>query len=96
MNKTHLEHLIITLVLQLVLWPLLGIWGAGAFAIGIFLGREISQHETSGGGANAVNWHYGITHHWTLDSILDVAVPLAAALALATLLTLLGASGGLL
>lgn len=85
MNKTHAEHLVIALAIQLVLWPLLGIWGSGALAVGIFLGREISQHETSGGGANAVSWHYGITHHWTKDSILDVVVPLAGCLTLACL-----------
>lgn len=86
-NKTHAEHLAIAVVIQLALWPLLGIWGSGALAVGIFLGREISQHETSGGGANAVSWHYGITHHWTQDSILDLAVPLVACLAIALAVT---------
>lgn len=85
LNKTHLEHLTIALAIQLLLWPLLGIWGSGALAVGIFLGREISQHETSGGGANAVKWYYGLVNHWTQDSILDVAVPLAACVVLATL-----------
>ena len=89
MNKTHLEHVVIALVIQLVFWPLLGIWGAGALAVGIFLGRELSQHETSGGGANAVKWYYGIVNHWTKDSILDAVAPLAGCLTVATIVEVL-------
>lgn len=85
MNKTHVEHLVIAIAIQLLLWPLLGIWGSGALAVGIFIGREVSQHETSGGGANAVKWYYGIVNHWTKDSILDAVVPLAGCLVVATL-----------
>lgn len=83
LNKTHAEHALIAVVIQLLMWPVFGVVAGGAIAVAVFLGREISQHETSGGGANAVSWHYGLTNHWTTDSILDVASPLAACLLVA-------------
>ncbi|RTR01930.1 hypothetical protein [Halomonas nitroreducens] len=83
MNRTHLEHTVIALVIQLALWPLLGPWGAGFTACAVFLGREIAQHEAKGGGAKAVPWYYGAIRHWSRDSILDVVLPAAVCAALA-------------
>lgn len=71
-NASHLEHFVIAMGLQVVLWPVLGRRAAACFIVAVFLGREISQHEARGGGANAVNWYYGLLNHWNSDSLLDV------------------------
>lgn len=78
MNITHLEHTIIALIFQGLLWPFVGRWVAGSLVVAIFLGREIAQHEYAGGGPNEVWYLYGLFNHWTLDSFLDVAAPAAA------------------
>lgn len=57
------------------------LFGTGAVACAIFLGREISQHEFKGGGPKVVSPLYGLLHHWTADSIIDFAAPVAACLA---------------
>lgn len=72
LNASHLEHFLIAMGLQAVLWPLLGWRAAGCFVVAVFLGREISQHEARGGGANEVDWYYGLLNHWNSDSVLDV------------------------
>lgn len=80
-----LQHGVIALLIQLLLWPLFGIWSAGGIAVAIFLGREIAQHEYKGGGPKTVSWDYGLLHDWTLDSSLDVLLPVVFCLALAML-----------
>ncbi len=77
MNVTHLEHAIIALSFQCLLWPLVGRWVGGSLIVAVFLGREIAQHEYAGGGPNAVSYFYGLFHHWSLDSSLDVLSPAA-------------------
>ncbi|MDF1824164.1 MAG: hypothetical protein P1U68_05960 [Verrucomicrobiales bacterium] len=77
---TAIEHGVIAVVVQLLLWRPFGIWSGGAIAFAVFLGREIAQHEYKGGGPKEVSWHYGLTHHWNLDSVLDISVPLVACL----------------
>lgn len=72
LNATHLEHLVIAMGLQVVLWPILGWRAAACSIVAVFLGREIAQHEARGGGANAVGWYYGLLNHWNSDSLLDV------------------------
>lgn len=72
LNATHLEHWVIAMGLQAMLWPILGWRAAGCSIVAVFLGREISQHEARGGGANAVDWYYGLLNHWNSDSLLDV------------------------
>jgi hypothetical protein len=86
MNRTHLEHAIIALVIQLALWPLFGPWASAAVACAVFLGREIAQHEYrlavfrgwKWGGPKPVRWHEGFWRGWTPDSVLDVLSPLLA------------------
>ncbi|WP_027967622.1 hypothetical protein [Halomonas halocynthiae] len=71
-NASHLEHFVIAMGLQVLLWPVLGRRAAGCFIVAVFLGREIAQHEARGGGANSVGWFYGLLNHWNSDSLLDV------------------------
>lgn len=80
LNASHLEHFVIAMGLQALLWPLLGGRAAGCFVVAVFLGRELSQHEARGGGANAVSWYYGLINHWNPDSVLDVLSALAGVL----------------
>lgn len=83
MNASHLEHAIIAVAFQCLLWPLVGRWVGGSLIIAVFLGREIAQHEYAGGGPNAVGYFYGVVHHWSQDSSLDVLSPAAACVLLA-------------
>ncbi|MBZ5487015.1 hypothetical protein HW452_05695 [Halomonas aquamarina] len=86
MNITHLEHTIIALLFQALLWPFVGRWVAGSLIVAVFLGREIAQHEYAGGGPNEVWYLYGLFNHWSLDSVLDVLTPAVACTVLALLM----------
>lgn len=93
MNYTHLEHVIIALIIQCSLMLFIPARTAGAIAVAIFLGREIAQHEYrlaihrgwEWGETLPVGMFEGVWQGWTLDSILDVALPGLACLLLATL-----------
>lgn len=86
MIRTAIEHAIIAVILQvMVALYLLCIHDfaasqallAGGFSACIgFIFREVSQHEQKGGGANKVGIFYGLKHHWSLDSALDVLFPM--------------------
>lgn len=86
MNKTQLEHALIALLIQLALWPFMGLWLAGALACALFLGRELAQNEYRlanrrgwlWGDTLPVRWHEGLWRGWTLDSVLDIAAPVVA------------------
>ena len=78
MNITHLEHTVIALLFQALIWPFVGRWMAGSLIVTVFLGREIAQHEYAGGGAHEVWYLYGLFNHWSLDSFLDFAAPALA------------------
>lgn len=86
LNKTHAEHAGFAVAIQLALMAVFGVWAAGAVAVAVFLGREISQHEAKGGGANAVPPLYGLVNHWSADSVLDVVSPAVACILVAGLL----------
>ena len=94
MNKTHLEHTVIALAIQLCLWPLVGLWAGGIAAVALLLGREIAQHEykealSKGwvyGQPMNISWYAGVTKHWSLDSVLDVVIPALVCAALAAVL----------
>lgn len=78
MIKTALIHALIAALIQIGLQYWLGWLAAGVIACAIFFGREIAQHEYKGGGPLKVSLLYGLTKHWTLDSILDVIFPAIA------------------
>ena len=83
LNKTHAEHSVIAVVIQLCLWPVFGLWASGSIAIAILLGREIAQHEYTlaitrdwlWGEVKPVKWYEGLIKGWSSDSLLDVIVP---------------------
>jgi len=87
MNVTHLEHAIIAMGIQCLLWPFVGRWVGGSLIVAVFLGREIAQHEYAGGGANHVGYFYGLFHHWSLDSTFDVLTPAGACALLALIVS---------
>ncbi|MEL7967574.1 hypothetical protein AAG587_14440 [Vreelandella neptunia] len=86
MDITHLEHVIIALVIQLSLLPFVSAYMAGAIPVAILFGREIAQHEYRLGIQRG--WEWGETlpvgmfesvwRGWTLDSVLDVLLPALA------------------
>ncbi|WP_018918294.1 hypothetical protein [Vreelandella zhanjiangensis] len=86
MNITHLEHAVIALIFQALLWPFVGRWVAGSLIVAVFLGREIAQHEYAGGGANEVWYLYGLFNHWSLDSFLDFTAPALACACVASIM----------
>lgn len=83
MNKTHFEHIIYALLMQLP-FGLFGYWWIGAaLAIGFFVGREHAQAEeryikANGGVRENVKWpEFGALQPklWNTDSILDFVAP---------------------
>ena len=88
MNKTHIEHLVIAVILQLALIPFVGAFCSGLFASSLLLGRELAQHEYKlalsrgwiWGRTIPVKWHEGLTTGWSADSILDIVIPMIGCL----------------
>lgn len=82
LNKTHAEHSIIAVAIQLALWPLVGLMAGGIAACCIFLGREIAQHEYAlirkRGSRSKIRWYEGVTTGWSTDSIIDFVAPVVA------------------
>lgn len=88
MIKTALTHAAMAVAIQLSLALYLqwlhgfnfeqGMLAGGIAACFGFFFREVSQHETKGGGAKVVSMTYGLTNHWTLDSVLDIVFPIIA------------------
>ena len=83
MNKTHFEHIVYAVLMQLP-FGLFGYWWIGAaLAIGFFVGREHAQAEEryikANGGvrANAKRPEFGALQPklWNIDSVLDFVVP---------------------
>lgn len=86
MNRTHLEHTVIAVLIQLALWPVFGLVIGGLTACAVFLGREIAQHEYKlalsrgwvWGQKKPVHWFEGLLKGWSKDSVLDIALPVLA------------------
>lgn len=94
MDVTHLEHVIIALLIQLSLLPFVSARVAGVIPLAILLGREIAQHEYRLGIQRGWAWgetlpvgmFEGVWRAWTLDSVLDVLLPALACGLLALLI----------
>lgn len=92
MNRAHLEHAAIAALIQLALWPVLGLIAAGIVPVAVLLGREIAQHEYrlailrgwSWGRPMPVRWYEGLISGWGLDSLFDVLTPAAVCAAITT------------
>ncbi len=88
MNITHLSHSAAAIVIQLLLWPFVGLFTGGLVAIAFLLGREYSQVErkvtkrTGIPTAKMMPWYVLKPNLWSVDAILDVAAPAAACTAL--------------
>ncbi|KKO07639.1 hypothetical protein LCGC14_0055950 [marine sediment metagenome] len=94
LNITHLEHVIIALIIQGALLRLASASVAGSIAVALLMGREIAQHEYRLGIQRGWEWgetlpvgmFEGVWRGWTLDSALDVVLPaLACSLVVAVL-----------
>lgn len=90
---TPIEHALAAVAIQCV-WAMStgDWWGGAAIGIGTFIGREHAQAEyryiDAHGGSRYTTPHppeLGCLHprYWTLDSVLDFAVPAAAVIAIA-------------
>lgn len=92
MNKTHFEHAVFALLMQLP-FGLFGYWWLGAaFAIGFFVGREHAQAEEryikANGGVRAdtkLPPEFGALQPklWSVDSVLDFVAPAVCAVLIA-------------
>lgn len=87
-NKTHLEHAVIGLALQVIFGFATGSWVLGAFlAFGFFFGREVAQAEYkwiehNGGLRSKMPNFKGLdVTKWSTDAVLDVLVPTALMIA---------------
>jgi hypothetical protein len=98
-NITHLEHVFVALLIQIVLLPFANARVTGAIAVAILLGREIAQHEYRLGIQRGWEWgetlpvgmFEGVWRGWTLDSVLDVLLPALACTIVATAIKLIKA-----
>lgn len=91
MNLTPFYHALLVLAMQTIIGLLSGDWWAGAaFGAAFFLGREVTQSEYHwiakyGNGKRAnMPWWGGLDPRaWTLDGVLDCALPAVAVVAVA-------------
>jgi hypothetical protein len=105
MNQTNFEHALWALGIQVTLALLTGDWWLGAaVGIAVFVGREHSQAEEryikANGGeryGTPIRAEFGafLPRYWDVDSVLDVAVPAAACVALAAVMGHVWIPGGL-
>lgn len=93
MSRSCIEHALIAVLVQFALWPLVGMWVAGALAVSLFIGREIAQNEYrvahhrgwTWGQVPPVNWYEGAWRGWTRKSFFDVLAPLFACSVIASI-----------
>lgn len=86
MNKTHIEHLIIALIIQgffIGAFYLLGLqdgtWFGAVFVTALFVGREHAQREYKIGDPSKLKGHEALDiWRWSLDAKLDLLIPTAA------------------
>lgn len=84
MNKTHFEHIVYAVLMQIPFLLLGYAWIGAAFAIGFFVGREHAQAEEryikANGGVRAntkLPPEFGALQPklWNVDSVLDFVAP---------------------
>ena len=87
MNRTHIEHAIIALVIQTVAAFITGSWGWGAaLAIAVFIAREHAQREFEIGQPHLLKGYEAFDFwNWSTDGKLDVLVPVAVTVAAAVI-----------
>lgn len=93
MNRTHLEHLIIALIIQgffvggfYLLGLQHGTWVGAVFVTALFLGREHAQREYKIGDPSQLKGYEALDiWRWPLDAKLDLLIPTAAAFLVAVL-----------
>lgn len=96
MNRTHLEHLIVALVIQgffiggfYFLGLQHGAWFGAIFVTALFLGREHAQREYKiGDPSKLVGYEALGIWRWSLDAKLDLLVPVITVIVVAALFTL--------
>lgn len=94
MNRTHLEHLIIALIIQgffvgglYLLGQQYGAWFGAVFVTALFLGREHAQREYKIGDPSKLKGYEALdVWRWPLDAKLDLLIPTAAVFLVAVLL----------
>ena len=81
MNRTNFDHAVIAVIIQFALWPILGLYSSGIFAVAVFIGREYAQVEykvrddTGISLTNMMPWHIMKMKYFTLDGFLDWFIP---------------------
>lgn len=93
MNRTHLEHLVIALIIQgffvgsfYFLGLQHGAWFGAVFVTALFLGREHAQREYKIGDPSKLKGYEALDFwRWSKDAKIDLALPLAATLLIAIL-----------
>jgi hypothetical protein len=84
MNNTHIEHAFVAAVITLLGWLAGYVWIGAALAIGIFIGREHAQREYEiGNPMNLIGYEALDLWRWSKDALLDLALPVVAALVVA-------------
>lgn len=85
MNKTHLEHAIIAIIIQIVTYLITGslVWGA-TIAIAVFVAREHAQREYEiSNPADLIGYEAFDFWCWSLDSKLDLLTPTVSVILIA-------------
>jgi len=96
MNRTHLEHLLVALIIQgffvgifYVLKQPHGAWLGAVFVTALFLGREHAQREYKIGDPSQLKGYEALDiWRWSLDAKLDLLIPTAAVFLVAVLLNI--------
>jgi hypothetical protein len=94
MNKTHIEHTVVALLLQIAYGLVFHDWlTGGIFAIGLFLGREHAQREYKIGDPSKLYGYEALDYwRWSTDAKLDLACPTLAVILLYSFMNTFGDS----
>lgn len=85
MNKSHFEHILYALAMQIPIGLITGDYWAGAAAgIAFFIGREHAQREYQIGNPSRLKpWQGFDIWRWSTDAKLDLLFPILATVAVA-------------